>query len=471
MSESGPMPLWTSHALAEIMGGAASAEFVCDGVAFDSREIGAGDLFFALKGDHSDGHHFAEGAFGRGAAGAIVSQPVSGPHICVADTMRALEQLGMASRNRVDAKIIGVTGSAGKTGTKEALYAALNRASRGKAHCSVKSYNNHVGVPLSLARMPADTRYGVFEMGMNHAGELSALTQFVRPHVAIITTIAPAHIEFFTDEAGIADAKGEIFEGLVEGGTAIIPRDNVHYSRLRAKAEEHAGHIVTFGFSPDADIRCVDHVGAPSGGSLITAQLPGGMLCYTLSQPGDYWIANSLAVLAAVEAVGADLGAAGLALAEMDGLKGRGARHGITAKGGAALLIDESYNANPASMAATIAALGRTKAERHVAILGTMKELGLKSAEYHAGIKAHLDDAGIGYALLVGEEMAPLAKALAADIAWAGKFSHCASVTEVVPAAINLIRGGDAILVKGSNSMGLSALVSALVGAPETKGN
>jgi UDP-N-acetylmuramoyl-tripeptide--D-alanyl-D-alanine ligase len=302
----GMSPLWTSEELALALGGEASTEFVCEGVAFDSREIGPGDLFFALKGEQADGHRFVEGAFANGASGAIVSEAVAGPHIRLADTMRALEQLGIASRDRVDATIIGVTGSAGKTGTKEALYAALDRASFGKAHRSVKSYNNHVGVPLSLSRMPADTRYGVFEMGMNHAGELSALTQFVRPHIAIITTIAPAHIEHFRNEEAIADAKGEIFEGLVAGGTAIIPRDNAHYERLRAKAELHAANIVTFGFSPDADVRCVDHVAASGGGSLITAKLSGGMLCYTLSQPGDHWIANSLAVLAAVEAAGAD---------------------------------------------------------------------------------------------------------------------------------------------------------------------
>jgi UDP-N-acetylmuramoyl-tripeptide--D-alanyl-D-alanine ligase len=457
--------LWTSDELATVMNGQANAEFACNGVAFDSREIGQGDLFFAMKGEHSDGHLFVEKALVAGASGAIVSDAVPGPQVRVTDTMRALEQLGVASRNRVDATIFGVTGSAGKTGTKEALYAALDRASFGKAHRSVKSYNNHVGVPLSLARMPADTQYGVFEMGMNHAGELSQLTQFVRPHIAIITTIAPAHIEHFKDESGIADAKGEIFEGLVEGGTAIIPRDNVHYPRLRAKAEKHAANIISFGFSPEADVRCVDHIASERGGSLITARLPHGMLCYTLSQPGDYWIANSLAVLAAVEAAGADLAAAGLALAELGGLKGRGARHTISAGGGEALLIDESYNANPASMAATLTQLGHTKADRHVAILATMKELGDKSPDYHAGLKANLDAAGVTYALLVGEGMSPLVEALAADIVWAGKFTHCASAKDAIPVAKDIIRAGDAILVKGSNSMGLSAVVDALTGA------
>jgi UDP-N-acetylmuramoyl-tripeptide--D-alanyl-D-alanine ligase len=459
--------LWTSAELAMIMNGDASAAFECTGVAFDSREIGAGDLFFAMKGEHADGHRFSEGAFASGATGAIVSEAVAGPHIRVADTMRALEQLGIAARDRVDATIIGVTGSAGKTGTKEALFAALDRASFGKAHRSVKSYNNHVGVPLSLARMPADTRYGVFEMGMNHAGELSALTQFVRPHIAIITTIAPAHIEHFKDESGIADAKGEIFEGLVEGGTAIIPRDNVHYPRLRAKAEQHAAHIITFGFSPEADVRCIDHVATADGGSLITAQLPGGMLCYTLSQSGEHWISNSLAVLAAVDAAGADLAIAGLALAELGGLKGRGERHQIVAGGGTALLIDESYNANPASMAATLSGLGHAAADRRIAVLGTMKELGSKSDEYHAALKAHLDAAGVTYALLVGEGMAPLAEALARDIVWAGKFTHCASASEAVPLAKDMLCAGDAVLVKGSNSMGLSAIVDALVAQAE----
>ena len=456
--------LWTSEQLAAVLGSVATEAFSCDGVAFDSREIGPGDLFFALKGEQSDGHRFISGAFTNGASGAIVSEAANGPHIQVADTMAALEKLGIAARDRVDAKIIGVTGSAGKTGTKEALFAALNRVSFGKAHRSVKSYNNHVGVPLSLARMPADTRFGIFEMGMNHPGELRTLTGFVRPHVVIVTTIAPAHIEFFKDEAAIAEAKSEIFEGLVEGGVAIIPRDSPHYAQLRAKAEQYAAQIVSFGFSPDADVRCVDHIASENGGSLVTAQLPSGMLCYALSQAGEHWIANSLAVLAAVEAVGADLAAAGLALAELDGLKGRGARHSIPVNGGEALLIDESYNANPASMAATLASLGNTAAQRRVAVLATMKELGSKSDEFHGGLKAHLDAAQVSYALLVGEEMVPLVKALNADVAWTGKFKHCACAKEAVVVAADIVQPGDAILIKGSNSMGLSAVVDRLVG-------
>lgn len=457
-------PLWTSAEIATATGGSASTVFECNGVAFDSREIGSGDLFFAMKGEQADGHRFVAQAFASGASGAVVSAPVDGPHVLVPDTMRALEQLGVASRQRVDTKIIGVTGSAGKTGTKEALFAALDRFAPARVHRSVKSYNNHVGVPLSLSRMPRETEFGVFEMGMNHTGELAALTQFVRPHVAIVTTIAPAHIEHFGSEDRIADAKAEIFEGLETDGVAIIPADSPHYARLRGHAEKFASRIVSFGFSESADVRCIDHLAIANGGSLITAKLPGAMLQYELSQPGDHWVANSLAVLAAVQAVGADLAVAGLALADMGGLKGRGARHLIAVQGGEALLIDESYNANPASMAATLKGLGVADAARRVAVLGSMRELGDQSAKFHGALRESIEAANVDYLLLVGEEMAALAEALAGDVAWAGKFAHCASVAEVSERVCNDVRGGDAILIKGSNSVGLSAVVEALLG-------
>lgn len=456
-------PLWTHVELLAATGVTGSGTFDAEGVAFDSREIGKGDLFFAMKGEATDGHLFADRAFANGAAGAIVSEPIPHPHILVGDTFAALNALGAASRQRMDGKVIGVTGSAGKTGTKEALYAALDRSSRGKAHRSVKSYNNHVGVPLSLSRMPRDTLYGVFEMGMNHPGELRELTHLVRPHAAIVTTIAPAHIEFFKDEAAIADAKAEIFEGLMPGGVAILPADNAQYRRLRAAAEKYTDNIVSFGFSADADVRVLDHVGAAGGGSLITAKLPGGSLCYTLSQSGDHWIANSLAVLAAVEAVGGDLAAAGLAMAELGGLAGRGARHKIAVGGGEALLLDESYNANPASMAATLAELGKFEG-RKVAVLGTMKELGQKSDEYHLGLAAPLAAAKIDFAIFVGEEMQILADQLKAGLEGPADFAHCATAKEALDLLKSNLRENDTILVKGSNSMGLSAIVSALTG-------
>lgn len=460
------MPLWTHAELVAATGGIAAGAFDANGVAFDSREIGQGDLFFALKGEATDGHLFVDKAFANGAAGAIVSEPVAYPHILVNDTMAALNALGIASRDRTQGKVIGVTGSAGKTGTKEALYAALDRASRGKAHRSVKSYNNHVGVPLSLARMARDTMFGVFEMGMNHAGEMRELSKLVRPHAAIVTTIAPAHIEFFKDESGIADAKAEIFESLMPGGTAIIPADNAHYRRLRDAAEKYTDNVVSFGFSAEADVRVLDHVGAANGGSLITAKLPGGALCYTLSQSGNHWIANSLAVLAAVEAVGGDLAAAGLAMAELGGLAGRGARHIIRVGGGEALLLDESYNANPASMAATLAELGKVSG-RKVAVLGTMKELGHKSDKYHLALAAPLAAAKVDYAILVGEEMQILAEKLKAGVEGPAEFAHCASAKEALDLLQNDLRNSDTILVKGSNSMGLSMIVNALVGGKD----
>jgi UDP-N-acetylmuramoyl-tripeptide--D-alanyl-D-alanine ligase len=457
------MPLWTHAELLAATGGTGSGEFDANGVAFDSREIGKGDLFFAMKGEATDGHLFIDKAFANGAAGAIVSEPVGYPHILVDDTMAALNALGAASRDRMQGQVVGVTGSAGKTGTKEALYAALDRSSRGKAHRSVKSYNNHVGVPLSLSRMPRDTQYGVFEMGMNHPGELRELTRLVRPHAAIVTTIAPAHIEFFKDESAIADAKAEIFESLMSGGAAILPADSPQYRRLRAAAEKYTENVVSFGFSAEANVRVLDHVGAAGGGSLITAKLPTGALCYTLSQAGDHWIANSLAVLAAVEAVGADLAAAGLAMAELGGLAGRGARHAIAVGSGKALLLDESYNANPASMAATLAELGKFDG-RKVAVLGAMKELGHKSDEYHLALAAPLAAAKVDYAIFVGEEMQILAEKLKAGVEGPAEFAHCATAREALNLLTSNLRESDTILVKGSNSMGLSAIVSALVG-------
>lgn len=457
-------PLWTAAEIAAATGGVASGDFAVNGVAFDSREVGTGDLFIALKGEATDGHHFLDKAFAAGAAGAIVSTPVDHPHVLVEDTSEALYALGRAARARMKGKVIGVTGSVGKTSTKEALFAALKRALIGPVHRSVKSYNNHVGVPLSLARMPRDTRFAVLEMGMNHAGELAALTRLVRPHVAVITAIAPAHIEFFGTEEAIARAKAEIFEGLEPGGTAIIPQDSPHRDLLADAAKGHAGTLWTFGMGEGADIRALEAVPAASGGTLVSAYLPEAELCYTVAAPGDHNISNSLAIVASVEAVGADLAAAGLALAEMPGLPGRGARISVPVSAGgekgAALLIDESYNANSLSMAATIRQLGREKAARHIAILGAMKELGSASDALHAALSGPIEEACVDLVILVGEEMVPLAQKLEGRLT----LEHVADA----PAATRIIREqmrpGDAILVKGSNSVGLSRLVAALSG-------
>ena len=360
-------------------------------------------------------------------------------------------------RTRVTAKIAGVTGSVGITGIKEALAAALARANRGPVHRSVKSYNNHTGVPLSLARMPSDTRFGVFEMGMNHAGEIAALTQLVRPHVALITAIAPAHIENLGSMEAIADAKGEIFQGLEQGGTAILPYDTPYRDRLIAHARAHTDTVVTFGRQPGADVQPRDVVPTEHG-TMMTALLPGAELSFTLAQPGDHWVSNALAVLAAVQALGGDLAAAGLSLAALPGLAGRGARHTIPVGSGAALLIDESYNANSASMAATLAMLGAVPAQRRIAVLGEMRELGADGPALHAGLATPVLDAGVDVAILVGAGMAPLADALGGRIS----VQPVADADTALSLLCDLLRPDDAILVKGSNAVGLSRVVAGL---------
>lgn len=451
--------LWTSEEIAAATGGVAGTGFAAGGIAFDSREVGPGDLFVALAGEATDGHRFLDQAFAQGAAGAIVSADTDHPHVRVPDTFAALEDLARAARARTAARVIGVTGSVGKTSTKEALFAALDRGDPGEAHRSVKSYNNHTGVPLSLARMPAASRFAVLEMGMNHPGELAHLTTLVRPHVALVTTIAPAHTEFFPDESAIADAKGEIFQGLEPGGVAIVPYDSPHRERLIAAARPYAGRIVSFGTDRQADVHPIETMTLRTGGTFVTAKVGDRELSFTIAQLGAHWVSNALAVLAAVDAAGGDLGLAGLALAELGGLPGRGARLLAPVDGGEALVIDESYNANPASMAATLSVLAG-EAGRHVAILGEMRELGAGSPGYHQALADPIEAARVEMALLVGEAMAPLAQALEGRV----KFVHvptAAAALEVLP---GMLAPGDAVLVKGSNGVGLSRVVAALAG-------
>ena len=451
--------LWTSDEIAAATGGTASARFEVTGVTFDSREVGPGDLFVAMPGSVHDGHKFVDAAFAAGAAGAIVSRPVDGPHVLVDDTFAALQALGRASRERSRATIVGVTGSVGKTSTKEALYAALDRNRPGKAHRSVKSYNNHTGVPLSLARMPRDAEFAVLEMGMNNKGEIAALTRQVRPHVAIITAIAPAHIENLGSEEAIADAKAEIFDGLEPEGVAILPNDTPHRDRLVKAARRHADRIVTFG-TGDADVHAIHAVSAETGGSLISAALLERELTFTISQRGEHWVSNALAVLAAVEAVGEDVAVAALALADLGGLKGRGERHRLEVDGGEIVLIDESYNANPASMAATLKSLGAERdVSRRIAVLGPMRELGDHSDALHADLAPAVRDAQVDGLILIGDEMRPLAEKLVGVIS----YDLVSSVEEATDALMRTVRPGDVVLVKASNSIGLARLVERVV--------
>lgn len=459
------LALWTADEIADAIGGVASGPFQVAGVEMDSRDVRCGDLFFALKGETSDGHVYIEKAFANGAAAAVVERPIAQPHVLVEDTTEALALLAQAARARTTGKIVGVTGSVGKTGVKEAIFAAFERTSQGKAHRSVRSYNNHVGVPLSLSRMPASSSFAVFEMGMNHAGEILDLTSQVRPHVAVITTIAPAHIENLGSEEAIADAKAEIFTGLEPGGTAVIPADSPHYERLRSAAQAKGARVLAFGRADHAEVRLLDAVPVANGGSLITAAIEDKQLCYSVAEPGEHWIVNSLAVMAAVHAARGDLGAAGLSLAEMGGLKGRGARHRVRAPGGYALLIDESYNANPASMRATLAQLGATPASRRIAVLGSMKELGDFAPSFHAQLAEPLTGASVDYAILVGEEMTALARELGKaqpnTLGNAIAYAHCEGPGDAIAALEEFgLTGGDAVLVKGSNSVGLGRVVA-----------
>jgi UDP-N-acetylmuramoyl-tripeptide--D-alanyl-D-alanine ligase len=453
--------LWTSEEIAAATGGKLHGDpFRVSGVTFDSREVEHGWLFVAMPGTVADGHDYVAKAFAAGAAGALVSMPVDGPHILVADVPKALTDLAVAARNRCKSTIIGVTGSVGKTSTKEALYVALERFARGKVHRSVKSYNNHTGVPLSLARMPRDSEFAVLEMGMSAKGEIAALTRLVRPHIAIVTTLASAHIEYLGSMEAIADAKAEIFEGLEPEGIAIIPEDTPWRDRLVKAARKTAGRTITFGHG-EADITALHAVRADNGGSLVTARLLESELTYTIAQRGDHWVMNSLAVLAAVEAAGADLAVAGLALADMGGLKGRGERHRLKIDGGHYLLIDESYNANPASMAATLKALGEDRdAKRRIAVLGPMRELGDHADALHASLAPDVRDAKVDQLILVGEEMQALADALTDEVA----IARVANVDAAAELLARLIRPGDAVLVKASNSIGLAKLVERMAG-------
>ncbi len=445
-------PLWTGAEVAAATTGQLAGDFAASGVTFDSRELLAGDLFVALRGTATDGHRFIADALARGAAGVVAEQPAEGPHVEVADSLRALEALGAAARARTGATILGVTGSVGKTGVKEALRRAFQRIAPDATHWSVRSYNNHTGVPLSLARMPASTRFAVFEMGMNHSGEIRALAAMVRPHVAVITWVAPVHIANFADETGIAEAKAEIFEGLEPGGTAILPADNPHAGLLRARAAPHAGRTIGFGTGPGADVRLVsaapDHEGTD-----IVADVMGDRLAFRVGMPGRHWVSNALAVLAAVAAAGGDLAEAGLALAGLSGLDGRGARVTLRLPGGDAILLDESYNANPASMAAALAVLAETPARRRIAILGAMKELGRDAPAMHAGLAGPIAAAGISELALVGPEM----QALKVDGA-----THLPDWEQALAWARAMLRPGDVLLVKGSNSVRLGRLVEAL---------
>jgi UDP-N-acetylmuramoyl-tripeptide--D-alanyl-D-alanine ligase len=463
------LPLWTSQELEAVLNTEIKARWNSYGVSIDSRSLEKGDLFLALSGENFDGHAYVKTALDSGAAGAVVSKKVDGVDpgklVSVKDVKEALITLGKAGRARVDVPIIAVTGSVGKTGTKEALKAALSRYK--KTHASVLSYNNDVGVPLSLARMPYDVEYGIFELGMNHSGEIEELVKLVRPDVSIITTVELAHSEFFENVEEIADAKAEIFTTMNGDGSAIINHDNPHYERLKLRAEQ-AGvkKIISFGSNDDADVRVVRHYFHDTC-SCVIADIMGRMMSYKVGMLGYHWVMNSMAVLAAVDAVGADLGLSGLGLAELTPLVGRGRRDRIyfdIATEASFLLIDESYNANPASMNAAINTLGECENSdmgRKIAVLGDMAELGDQAYEMHMGLAVKLYDAEVDRIFLVGQHMKKLADLVNNQYPeiYVSYFNDKAALER---ALLSDLHNNDIIMVKGSNSSGMFDVVKKL---------
>jgi UDP-N-acetylmuramoyl-tripeptide--D-alanyl-D-alanine ligase len=459
-------PLWTADAIVGATGARLSGTLSgANGASIDTRTLEPGDLFHAIKGDARDGHDFVRGALEKGAGAAVVAEDRAhefegaGALVIVPDVLEAMRQLGRAARARTSAGIVAITGSVGKTGTKEAMRLVLSR--QGETHASVASYNNHWGVPLTLARMPESSAYGVFEIGMNHAAEILPLTGMVRPHVAVVTTIEPVHIEFFPSIWGIADAKGEIFSGLEPGGTAVINRDNAYYERLRAHAgASQAGRIVTFGEHESADVRAERIVLRPDG-SLVEARVFGQPVAYRIGTSGRHVAMNSLSVLAAVHALGLDPSRVMGALAELKPPVGRGERTMLQVSGGEALLIDESFNANPASMRAALAVLGDLDIEpggRRIAVLGDMLELGENSPDLHRALADPVSASRADMVFAVGPLMTNLVEALPSALVSA----HTQASAEIIDRICDEIRPGDAVMVKGSRGTRMTPIVQAL---------
>jgi UDP-N-acetylmuramoyl-tripeptide--D-alanyl-D-alanine ligase len=451
-------PLWTSAEIAAATGGKLSGDaFVADGVSIDTRSIERGDLFVALGGVR-DGHKFADQARGNGAAGTLASQPVSGSAVMVEDTLKALEQLGVAARERApQARRGAVTGSVGKTSVTQAIMAGLKLA--GRAHSSVKSYNNHIGVPLTLARMPRDTERAVFEIGMNHADEIRPLTRMVRPHAAVVTTVGPVHTENFPDgETGVAHAKAEVFEGLEPGGLAVLNADDRWFGLLKTQAEKVGAEVRTFGRAEGCDARLIDFQGA-EGHAVVQARFHGKGLDFPILQTGFHWGLNSMAVLLMLEALDVSLGDGLAALGSFEPLEGRGAEATVRLANGGFTLIDESYNANPISMASAIATLGarRTSGRRLVA-LTDMLELGPQAPGYHAALAEPLSDAKVDLVFAAG----PLMQSLWDALPPTRRGGYAETAAELAPLVARAAEPGDVVMVKGSNGSKAGLIAQAL---------
>lgn len=460
--------LWTLDAMLAAMHGRAVGPVPASvpGISIDSRTLTAGEAFFAIEGENRDGHAFVPAALEAGAGLAVVAEqkyeemPDGAPLIVVPDVLEGLRDLARAARARSGAKIIGVTGSVGKTSTKEALRLALSP--EGETHASAASYNNHWGVPLSLARCPQTARFGIFELGMNHAGEIAPLTRLVRPHVAIITTIEPVHLEFFDSLEAIADAKAEIFEGVKPGGAAVLNRDSAFYDRLAGHARRGGvERVIGFGEHADAEARLLKYT-LHADCSVVEARILGTDIAYKLGSPGKHLVMNSLAVLSAAVLAGADLALAALSLAQLKPAAGRGSRVTLELPSGTALLIDESYNANPASMRAALALLGQASVGtrgRRIAVLGDMLELGPSGAELHRSLAEPIAAHAVDLVFCSGPQMHELWQALPSGRRGGYAQTSAALESEVLAA----IRAGDAVMIKGSLGSKMGPIVKALM--------
>ena len=448
--------LWTSEEAQGATLGIPSRIFEVNGLSIDTRTLKKDDLFVALKGENRDGHDFVKSAFEAGAGAALVThRPAdvarNAALLTVANTQRGLEDLAVAARARSDARIIAVTGIAGKTTTKEILRIALGAL--GATHASAASYNNHWGVPLSLASLPRNARYGVFEIGMNHFGEIRSLVGFVRPHVALVTTIAPAHLEFFGTCEAIADAKSEIFEGIAPGGAALIPSDSPYAERLVARARQaHVSRILKFGANAHSDARLTDYAESDDGAH-IKADICGTPVEFRIGAPGRHVAENAIGALLAVAMADGDVLNAAAALRQFSALKGRGARF---TTGGVAV-IDKSYNANPASMAAALALLGGAKGRR-IAVLGDMLEMGPGGNAHHTGLAEPIEKAGTDLVFLCGAQMHALWDALPAS----RRGGYAATSTELAATLTAALKNGDTVLVKGSLGSKMAVIIDAL---------
>jgi UDP-N-acetylmuramoyl-tripeptide--D-alanyl-D-alanine ligase len=457
--------LWTSAEVTRALSPVAMpAPFEATGVTFDSRAVAKGDLFFALAGETTDGHSFVADALSRGAAAAVVSRDVPGAErlVRVADTMKALVDLGHAGRARSPARIASVTGSVGKTSTKDALRTML--AAQARTEASAASYNNHVGVPISLARLPPDARYGVFEIGMNHPGEIEPLARQVAAHVGVITNVEPAHIGHMGSEEAIADEKACLFAGMGAGAVAVLNRDNRHYERLAGHARRFGvSRIVGFGKSAAAEARLLA-CRLQDSGSDVEALIHGRRIEYRLGAAGEHWVLNSIAALAVVEALGADVAKAAATLGEVRALPGRGARRRLKFGSGTVEFLDESYNANPASVRAMLAVLARTAPApggRRLLALGDMRELGEYADSLHAGLADAVAASGAAQVFLCGPHMQALWQRLAAAQKGAYRPDSAALAGEVASA----LRAGDVIAIKGSLGSKMKNVVDAVLAA------